>query len=162
MLGALAYVDAVQELKDRPSIVVVASGTGATQAGISAGLKFRDWNTEVIGISVARDAIRGLPEILKIYEPLCAQLGIQSKERDITFHSEYRCDGYGIFDSKIMDTIKLAAVKDSLPLDPIYTGKAFFGLRKLTVSGRIPKGAKVLFWHTGGNLNLQSSLRISK
>jgi 1-aminocyclopropane-1-carboxylate deaminase/D-cysteine desulfhydrase-like pyridoxal-dependent ACC family enzyme len=39
---------------------------------------------------------------------------------------------------------------EGLLLDPVYTGKAIAGLRMLVANGRIPRGARVLFWHTGG------------
>ena len=35
-------------------------------------------------------------------------------------------------------------------LDPVYTGKALFGLSEAIERGEIPRGARVLFLHTGG------------
>ena len=40
--------------------------------------------------------------------------------------------------------------------DPTYTGKAFNGLVELVHRGEIAKGSKVLFWHTGGLMNLMA------
>ena len=37
-----------------------------------------------------------------------------------------------------------------LPLDPIYTGKAFYALYDLISKNEIEKDATVLFIHTGG------------
>jgi D-cysteine desulfhydrase len=36
-----------------------------------------------------------------------------------------------------------------LILDPVYTGKAFYGLAQERMKGRIPAGSKVFFSHTG-------------
>jgi len=58
--GAKAYVSAVEELESEPDFIVFASGTGATHAGILAGVKKRNWQTKVIGISIARQAERGI------------------------------------------------------------------------------------------------------
>jgi 1-aminocyclopropane-1-carboxylate deaminase/D-cysteine desulfhydrase-like pyridoxal-dependent ACC family enzyme len=44
-----------------------------------------------------------------------------------------------------------------LILDPTYTGKAFCALLDLVEEGEIAQGAKVLFWHTGGLMNLLAS-----
>jgi 1-aminocyclopropane-1-carboxylate deaminase/D-cysteine desulfhydrase-like pyridoxal-dependent ACC family enzyme len=43
-----------------------------------------------------------------------------------------------------------AARHEGLLLDPVYTGKAMAGLRMLIANGEISRGARVLFWHTGG------------
>jgi D-cysteine desulfhydrase len=37
-----------------------------------------------------------------------------------------------------------------LVLDPVYTGKALFGLERALAKGAIRSGARVLFLHTGG------------
>ncbi|HSH52166.1 MAG TPA: pyridoxal-phosphate dependent enzyme, partial [Bacteroidales bacterium] len=56
--GALAYYDAVKELKAqlkevKPDYLFVASGTGTTQAGIEIGIREFLPDCQVIGISVA-------------------------------------------------------------------------------------------------------------
>jgi len=45
---------------------------------------------------------------------------------------------------------------EGIPLDLTYTGKAMFGLAQLVESGEIVSGSRVVFWHTGGLLNLTS------
>ena len=37
-----------------------------------------------------------------------------------------------------------------LVLDPVYTGKALYGVQQAVARGDIARGAKVLFIHTGG------------
>ena len=44
---------------------------------------------------------------------------------------------------------------------PTYSGKALRGLVELVQRGEINKGSKVLFWHTGGLMNLQAVSRYS-
>ena len=44
------------------------------------------------------------------------------------------------------------AQQEGILLDPCYTGKAFLGLHQEIMNGRIPRGSRVLFWHTGGGL----------
>jgi len=48
------------------------------------------------------------------------------------------------------EALKLAARTEGLILDPVYTGKAMAGLIDQVHTGRIPKGSKVVFVHTGG------------
>jgi D-cysteine desulfhydrase len=40
--------------------------------------------------------------------------------------------------------------RTGLVLDPVYTGKALFGVAHAVARGEIPRGARVLFLHTGG------------
>src|SRR5439155_16023835 len=53
-LGALAYVLAVAELADqvaRPDVIVHATSSGGTQAGLTAGCRLLGWPTRVLGVS---------------------------------------------------------------------------------------------------------------
>jgi len=53
-----------------------------------------------------------------------------------------------------IDLIKQVARMEGLILDPVYTGKAMFGLRDQIQQGRFRKGERLLFWHTGGIFGL--------
>ncbi len=148
--GASAYADAVEELPFLPDFIFHASGTGGTQAGILTGLRQRNAHTRLIGISVARESGRGCEEIAKLLPD-----GVSSDE--ICLKDEFRFGGYGQFSVELMDFIREVVCIEGLPLDPTYTGKAMYGLHQLVVQGNIPRGSKVVFWHTGGLLNLTST-----
>lgn len=146
--GASAYADAVDELPFFPDFIIHASGTGGTQAGILTGLRKRNnSHTRLIGISVARETGRGCEEIAKLL-PDC----VSSDE--ICLKDEFRFGGYGKFTAELMEFIREVVRVEGLPLDPTYTGKAMYGLHQLVAQGDIPNGSKVVFWHTGGLLNL--------
>ena len=74
----------------------------------------------------------------------------------IDFRDEWIGDGYGKADGKVLRIIRWVARNKGVILDPTYTGKAFTALIDLVDGGLITKGAKFLFWHTGGLLNLIS------
>lgn len=61
-----------------------------------------------------------------------------------------RGPGYGLTDGTTSAALLLAARSDGLLLDPVYTGKAFAGLRMLIAERAVGRNARVLFWHTGG------------
>lgn len=48
------------------------------------------------------------------------------------------------------ETIAEATRLTGLLFDPVYTGKALFGLRCEIASGRFLSDDNVIFWHTGG------------
>ena len=162
--GSYAYYKAVEEVcnqlksEDYPEYIVVASGTGTTQAGIVAGCRKFFPETRVMGISVARDKERGSNVILESLRELNSYLGSNEKNNSaIHFDDSFVGEGYEAIYPELLETIKWAAETEGLILDPTYTGKAFHGLLEYVKEGIIPKGAKVLFWHTGGLLNLMAS-----
>lgn len=117
-----------------------ASGTGMTQGGLLAGKREAEGEEEIIGISVARDYERGSAAIRRY--------GGEGPE-PIRFETDYRCGGYGLYDSDIEKVIKEMMDSHGIALDPVYTGKAYAGMLKwLKKNGTGEE--KVLFIHTGG------------
>jgi len=155
--GVMAYKEAMQEFKELwtpdipPGHIFLASGTGSTQAGLLAGCRQLGWSsTEIHGISVARIRDRGIKSIFE-------SLGFVDEspelyQDDIYFEDQYTFGGYGLFSQELIDFTSSIARETGLILDPCYTGKAFFGMLDL-LSGEQIKGPLV-FWHTGGLLNL--------
>ncbi len=80
---------------------------------------------------------------------------IPVKKEDIRILDGYVGPGYGISTSEQMDTIKLVAKTEGIILDPVYTGKAMYGLIEEIKKGEyFHKGDRVLFIHTGGHFGL--------
>ncbi|HIF9078780.1 TPA: 1-aminocyclopropane-1-carboxylate deaminase/D-cysteine desulfhydrase [Photobacterium damselae] len=160
--GTKAYYDAVIEVKEQLhniqiDYIIHASGTGTTQAGIHCGAKHIYPECKVIGISVARNKKRGEEVILESVNELIHRLNLPSEYCDnINLDDKYTCGGYEKTCNELLSTIDLVANKSGLILDPTYTGKAFFGLMKMIENSDIKKGSNVIFWHTGGLLNLMS------
>ena len=50
--------------------------------------------------------------------------------------------------------IRHIASREALILDPVYTGKAMYGLYNEIKEGKVPCGSNVLFIHTGGLFGL--------
>ena len=147
--GVEAYAEAVVELPVAPDYIVHASGTGGTQAGLLAGIERQGWNTAVVGVSVARMKQRGIEEIMKL-------LPTDFPKDRVDFRDEYRFGGYQQHSPELMNFVRSIIRAEGVPLDLTYTGKAMFGLAQLVESGEIAHGSRVVFWHTGGLLNLTS------
>ena len=161
--GTYAYYDAVKELheqvkNDPPDYIFLASGTGATQGGIEVGIRSLYPDCSVVGISVARNAIKGKTAILQSMEELNDFLHRPINiPDDIIFNDNFIGKGYEAVNSELLETIKWAAKTEGLLLDSTYTGKAFLGLKTLVENGFVKSNSNVVFWHTGGLLNLVSS-----
>lgn len=157
--GVEALVDAAKEAQVQsgewqPDYVIVASGTGSTQAGLAIG--YAATRTKVIGVSVARDAVtgmRGVEESVRFYR----DAGRLEGSVHLDFRDDWTEGGYGKTSARLFEVTRKAA-KAGLFVDPTYTGKSILGLTSLVASGEIAPRSKVLFWHSGGLMNMQDSI----
>lgn len=165
--GAMGLVAAVHELAEQcrtierwtPDYIVHASGTGGTQAGILAGLDQVGWQSHVIGVSVSRSRERGTLIVQELYDAVRETLGIGGHGRVVDFRDQWIEGGYAKSTPRVWESAQLLCRTEGIPVDPTYTAKAMLGLLELIEDGTIPKGSRVLFWHTGGLLNLMAAAR---
>lgn len=161
--GTYSYYKAVYELKNqlqelKPDFIIIASGTGSTQAGIEVAVRELYPKCQVIGISVARSREKGIPVIVESANELINKLSLKvEKFNTVNLDDEIKSGDYGAVTPQLIALIRKNIKKHGLALDPTYTGKAFLGLNKYINNGIIPKGSTVVFWHTGGLLNLLES-----
>lgn len=158
-LGALAYLKAMVEIAEqlsgvnkKVSHIVIASGSGATQAGLLVGAKALGLETEIIGICVSDKKEEFLPQVkaivLKLIETL--QIEVEIDDREIILFDEYIREGYGVVNKEVAEVIRLVLKREGLVLDPVYTSKAMIGLIDLVKKGYFASKDRVLFIHTGG------------
>lgn len=164
--GSLAYYEAVFELNNQlngliPDFIIVASGTGTTQAGIEVGVKQLFPSCKVLGVSVARERMRGAEIVIESANELISQLENDIEPINEVFFDDSKM-GLGYEDTfpELIDLIQNMASEYGLILDPTYSGKAFYALTKYIKDGIIPPGSTVIFWHTGGIMNLLASKSI--
>lgn len=140
-----------QELNVSFNQIYHASGTGTTQAGLIAGNMLINNDKKIVGISVARNEERGtevIEESIQSYLKNYTSENI-SMEYEINFIDQYVGNGYADIYPKIKSTIKSVIKKSSIMLDPVYTGKAFYGMTDYLKRNDI-NGQNILFIHTGG------------
>jgi 1-aminocyclopropane-1-carboxylate deaminase/D-cysteine desulfhydrase-like pyridoxal-dependent ACC family enzyme len=160
-LGALAFALAVAELLDDiapPDVIVHASSSGGTQAGLVAGCRLLGLRTRVIGVSAdepsaslqatIRAIVSGIADLLRM-DP--ADL---AKGTAIEVDDRFVGDGYGIPTEASTEAIEIAARTEAVFLDPTYTAKAMAALIAYVRQQRLVEGQTVLFWHTGGQVGL--------
>ena len=145
----LAYDEIVrysEEMNTAFDYIFLASGTGTTQAGLICGkMRHEVRDQKIVGISIARKNPRGrqvIAESVKDY------IGEDPGEH-LLFEDGYICGGYGCRDAVVDQTIQRIMVQHGLPLDPVYTGKAYTGMERYLAENGVT-GANVLFIHTGG------------
>ena len=155
-----AYVDGYREIQQWEkqegvlfSHIFFASGTGSTQCGLVSGKILEQGSEKIVGISISS---REYERAMKVM-----QTGIQDYfaknhlELPVDFAKElqlemgYRQEGYGKYDDRIMKVIREEFCRNGLPLDPTYTGKAFWGMKEYIEEHQL-EDCDVLFLHTGG------------
>lgn len=134
--------------------IFLTSGTGTTQSGlISEQIILQDNTKRIIGISEARKNPRGRDIVIRAIKDYLDYKNIlyddQIIDKRTIFIDEYTGEGYGKSNSGITDLIDVCMRQYGIPLDPVYTGKGYFGMLDYIRKNDI-KGSNVLFIHTGG------------
>lgn len=162
-LGAIGYLAATEEIVGQLQkmnldidYIVCAVGSGGTHAGLLLGQKLYDQNYQVIGFNVCDDEAYFVEKINRISISAIDRFTfpVDFEKEDITIIDGYVGEGYALNRPDEIDFIKQVAMTEGLILDPVYTGKAFFGLKDQISKGRFKKGEKILFIHTGGLFGL--------
>lgn len=122
-------------------VVCCACGTGATVAGLISGLKS---GQRAIGFSVLKKGDFLIGEI----ESYLNRLAIYNQTWNIQFN--YHEGGYAKTSKGLTEFIKDFNQNNSYEIEPVYTGKMFFGLADLIKKKYFVRGTKILAIHTGG------------
>jgi D-cysteine desulfhydrase len=153
-VGAIGYAYAARELAeqcDRAGVqtetVVVATGSGGTQAGLVAGRVGFGLTWHLVGASVSRPAAQLDEQILRNSQECAVLLDLEPPAIE---HVDVRdCVGAGFGAASHEDHVSagLALRHEGLLLDDYYGAKAMTLLRSmLAVDAPTP----AVFWHTGG------------
>ena len=159
-LGSLGYVEAMRETREQIAlglgggkpydVIVHACGSGGTAAGVALGAARFGVATSVRAMAVCDDAAyfeRIIARITTESRALDASLGAPAP---IVVDDTARGPRYAVMDEAQRRFVVDVARASGVVLDPVYTGKALFGLARAVERGDIARGARVLFLHTGG------------
>jgi D-cysteine desulfhydrase len=156
-LGALGYVDAMGEVRAqldageagapaRFDAVVHACGSGGTAAGVALGNQIFGVADRAIAIAVCDDRAYFAEVTARLIAEARSLLpGAPAAPCPLEVEDRFKGPGYGVASDEQAAFIAEVARRTGLILDPVYTGKALYGLARLS-----PKPARVLFIHTGG------------
>jgi 1-aminocyclopropane-1-carboxylate deaminase/D-cysteine desulfhydrase-like pyridoxal-dependent ACC family enzyme len=153
VVGALAYVDAGQELADqlaaigaRPATVLVAAGSGGTAAGLVASTAGGRHPWRVVAAAVSRPPEETATRVLELARAAADHRGLDpSADADVDV-LDARGPGYGLASDEGERAAELAAATEGLLLDPVFSAKA---MGTLLANPQLP--GPVVFWHTGGH-----------
>jgi 1-aminocyclopropane-1-carboxylate deaminase len=132
----------IEELDFIPDVILVACGTGATLAGLLAGLKGRG---RVVGIAALKNAEYLHGEIARLLQ----QAGYPPYQ-NYQLLTDYHHGGYAKVTPPLIQFCRDFTEQSEVPIEPVYTGKVFYALRELIKSGYFQSHEKLMVLHTGG------------
>ncbi|MCB2147502.1 MAG: D-cysteine desulfhydrase family protein [Deltaproteobacteria bacterium] len=165
-LGAWGYVAEMQELAAdlkhldggdvKPTTVVCATGSGGTTAGLALGARLSGAAIRVVGVNVCDDR----DYFVAVIDGICRTFNdtwLPGKSAVIPPYDivdGYVGRGYALSRPEELVAIRDLVRLEGVVLDPVYTGKAYFGMiAELAKDPRI-FGDRIVFIHTGGLFGL--------
>ena len=135
--NALAVKGCAEIIKEHNfDVVCCACGTGGTIAGI---IKSLTPNQKAIGFPVLKGADFLVDDI---------QQYVNNANWELCM--DYHFGGYAKVNKNLIDCMNAFKKTHDIPLDPVYTGKLFFGVFDLIVKDYFSQGTTILLIHTGG------------
>lgn len=113
--------------------IAVCCGTGTTAMGLASTLLPHQ-------LLLAFSVLKGHQQLDRLLGPL---------ERVTVIH-DYHFGGYAKYDTSLDQFCTTFKDQHGIQIEPVYTGKMFFGLFQMIANGQIKPGASVLALHTGG------------
>lgn len=120
--------------------IACAVGSGGTLAGLTLSAPT---TANIIGIAVLKGAEQLKSEIIDTYPAMLEHSNWQLLEQ---FHD----GGYGRFTPALWAFCQHIASNYNIPLEPIYTGKLFYGLWQLIEQNYFKPNSTICIIHTGG------------
>lgn len=116
-------------------VICCAVGTAGTISGI-------------INASTIKQKIMGFAALKGHF--LEKEIQSWANKSNWSVYPENTFGGYAKFNQELLDFITQTQQDYALPLEPIYTGKAFYELYELIHNNYFPASTRILFIHTGG------------
>ncbi|VUC33732.1 unnamed protein product [Clonostachys rosea] len=170
-LGGLGYARCAFEILEQEKqlnlpfdVIVTATGSGSTLAGLVVGFKLArergllKSKKRLIGYSIMRKQSEVVELVLRIAKTAATHVGLDANDitsDDFEINDSYLGGAYGLLDTRTTDGIKELARTEGILVDPVYTGKAFTGLLDMTRGGQFGH-CNVLFLHTGGQVAMSA------
>lgn len=156
--SAAAYIECWLEIRRQLAAIqktadfVYMSSGSKGQAGLELAHRALQDPVRVVGVAFNEPGRDRRPMIAALARAAAERLSLDITVGvgDIENDNTQAGPGYGVPTPECIEAIRVCALLEGLLLDPVYTGKAMAALFAAVRSGRIPRGATVVFIHTGG------------
>lgn len=158
-IGGFGYYKTMEEIIDQEKElgvhfdgIVVATGSGGTYSGLLLASKILNHSGRIYGVNVCDDEEYFKSKIHEILNESINYLNIDlnfSKD-EIHIMDGYVGKGYALSRKEELEFISDFAKMEGIVVDPVYTGKAMYGLTEEIKKGSFSECKNLLFIHTGG------------
>lgn len=148
--GMVGCQEIVKELPVKTDHLFVAQGTTTTSCGLLLGI---DEETVLHVVPVLKGFDSTAEMRKQLFPFLVDEEVIDEYVKRVEVHSEAHFGGYGKWTPELLDFIEMCQKEYDLPLDKIYTGKAFYALMEWLGKQEFQTPQTVVFLHTGGLQN---------
>ncbi len=138
-LGVMGAGEIIDEIDQHFDLIITSIGTGTTMAGLIARLAGRK---HVLGMSSLKGTF-----VHGAFDDLLLTMNISYS--NYTMNTDYHFGGYGKTSPELIHFINEMREEIGVLFDPIYTGKALFGVWNMITNGKFD-GQTLIFLHTGG------------
>lgn len=161
--GHLGYLNAAVEIAAQEKetgvkfdSVFCAVGTAGTLGGLLLARKLAGFDKRIVGVNVSETADFFKDRAAEATAAFGEKFGFDAAvpRSGIEILDGFVGPGYARTTPEGMALIRELAETEGIVLDPVYTGKAFQGMKSMIENGDVPRGSKVLFLHTGGIFGL--------
>ena len=144
--GIIGCQEIWKEIPKEVDHVFLAQGTAATSWGVLLGMP-EQTQLHVVPVLKGFNSIDTMRSMF--YGFFMEDEMLDDLLQKVTVHAESHFGGYAKYTSELLRFIQEVYKTHALPLDPIYTSKAFFAMNE-ALKNPIYDGKKVVFIHTGG------------
>ncbi len=141
-LALKGVAELIPELGDNYDRLCCACGSGGTLAGLIAGL---GGQKPLEGFA----ALKGAGFLSADVRRLLSEAGV-TDPNNWQINLDYHFGGFAKTTAELLKFIRQFEVEQGVPLEPIYTGKLFYGLFERIKSGVYPRGTRIIALHSGG------------
>lgn len=162
-IGGFGYYTAMEEIIEQEKqmnisfdCIVLSVGSGGTYAGLLLANKLHGHTADIYGINVGADAEYFKSRIMEILHESMDYMDVNVEVSKDEIHIIDGCvgRGYALSRPEELSFIHSLAKLEGVILDPVYTGKAMYGLTEEIKKGTFDRYKNILFIHTGGLFGL--------
>ena len=139
--GCAELAQQIRQQQPGMNVLCAACGTGATLAGLICGIGS---DVEVLGFSALKDN-RALATDIESWLPHAA-LNIPHWR----LIEDYHCGGFARLNRALVAFMDDWQCHSDIPLEPLYTGKLFYGLFEMIGADQFEPGTTIVALHSGG------------
>lgn len=137
-LALAGVAELIKEIDVPFDVLCLPCGTGTTLAGCVAAVPE---SVSVLGIAALKNARFLASDVAAL---------VPEASHHWTISHDYHFGGFAEGSPELLSFMKSFEARNSIPLEPVYTGKMLYALYDLIAKGKFNLGSRIITLHTGG------------